>query len=55
MNVRNTKRLTLSLQDLYISLEQISGCVHYKILALTRKICGILSKKSQKLPLFKYY
>ena len=27
----------------------------YNILALTRKICGILSKKLQKLALFKYY
>ena len=26
----------------------------YIILALTRKICGILSKKLQKLALFKY-
>ena len=27
---------------------------NYVILALTRKICGILSKKLQKLALFKY-
>ena len=27
---------------------------YYILLALTRKICGILSKKLQKLALFKY-
>ena len=29
--------------------------MHYTLIALTRKICGILSKKLQKLALFKYY
>ena len=37
----------------FIALQSVRH-VYYKELALTRKICGTLSKKLQKLALFKY-
>ena len=47
--------LSVILYHLYVICDNHSCTIpFYMLLALTRKICGILSKKLQRLALFKY-